>query len=470
MVQNEAAPYRAATSLERALILSDVRVQYPDLPWASAVSRMRARAATGVADEAAPSEEAQAEALLNECLQRYERRLFPEGKTPEAPAPSLAVGTAPNRRIDAFAQAVLEKSSEAYDAAMTAGRIAPDDETVAVIKWPTAQAEVEGTARLVRQFMAADESLLPQDIYLVAFDEATAEALQNALYHHRLESTVALDDDPLAGDPRTPTAAMEAWARLALAADEDDLLSWRVWCALGKRSLSTKPWLAFMTWADGENLSASEAFERLLAAQDEPFEGAATLAEQIARGKRFASTAGQLKGLSLVKACNPEDDRSFLRLVGRVEGDETPQELLARVSANARWQRFDDAPHAVRIGSLRHCLALAPRVLIVVGTVEGVCPDVRIFDDRVPEERRRTLEARDRKLFAAAVARAQEQLVVSFFQALPEAEAHMRGSVVVRIMSQSGEPLARVRPSRFIADAQNAAPGTQSAEQYEMRG
>ncbi len=475
MTQDATTPPRMATSLERTLIFSDLCTKYPDLPWSEVFSKIRSQLITDRLDQEAAPELVRAEILLRDSLGRYNRRLFDSDDTSGAAVSSRVDGASlrvgnmpPSRRIDAFAQAVVKENSEDYDAAVTAGLIAPDDDSVAIIKWPTAQAEVEGAARLVHRFLAADESMLPQDIYLMVFDKTTAEVLQDELNHYRIEGTVALDDDPLSGDPRKPTATMEAWARLALAADKDDLLTWRVWCALGRRGLSTKPWLSFTRWAAGQGLEDINALEGLLEVSGEPFEGAALLIEAIVRGKSFAATSSQLKGFSLVKACNPKDDQEFMRLVGHIEGHETPQDLLDRVNARARWQVFEETPHAVRIGSPRHCLALAPRLLVTIGTVEGACPCARVFDEQLSENRRKALEARDRALFAAAVACAKEQLIVSMFQALSEGEARARGYAVVRKIAPSGEPLVRVRPSRFIAEAQNAAPGTQSAEQYEM--
>lgn len=466
MAQRETtAAAKAATSLEKALILSDLRAQYPQLPWTQLVPRILARWAKG-AGEAASAEEEQAEKLLTASLERYGRTLAPAAPVPAVAVPALDEVPFERRRMVAFAHAVLDSNSAAYDEAVTAGAIAPDDDRVAVIKWPTREQEYDGVAVLVRRLMASDESFVPQDFYLAVADEATAQAVQDALYHHRLESTVALETDPLSGDPRTPTAAMEAVTRLTLAADPDDLLAWRVWCALGQRGLATRPWLAFLAWVEENELSYGEALSLLTEAADEPFESATAVADALAQGRAFAAAATQLRGLSLLRACNPGGDRVFARLAGRVESDATPQELLERVEASARRQRFEDIPSAVRVGSLGQLPGLAPRIVIVVGAVEGAWPRAGALDASVPEHRREALIAQDRRRFAAALAEPRERVIVSLFSEMPEDEVRQSGCAVARVTPRNGVPMARLKPTRFIAEAQNAAPGTQSAEQF----
>ncbi len=380
----------------------------------------------------------------------------------------LAPRKGTGQRIRAFGQAALKQDSHTYDELVARDEVSPADESVRVLKWRTAKAESEGVGSLVRALLRADATLLPQDVYVAVAREDQACAVQESLRHHRLESTVSLSADPLARDPRAETGAgvLAAWARLNLAVRSDEALAWRIWCGLGKRSLATRTWAAFETWAASQGVCGEAAVDVLLACEGEAFSGADELRAACAEGKKAIERVRGKRGFSLVAACNPQEDRDFARLCGRIEGMEAADELLDRVNANARFQLFDGAASSVRIGSLSHLQGLSPRVVVVVGAVCGLVPRARCFDGELDERRRDALLSQERVAFCSAVGKAQDALVVSLFQKMPADEAHACGVLASRIKPEQGVCMAVARPCPFIADAQNAAPGTQSAEQF----
>lgn len=321
-----------------------------------------------------------------------------------------------NPRIAAFAQAVASGDATPYDEAVAQGAIDAADPSVTVLKWRTSAAEQEAVAPLVRALLAEGANLAPHDVYVAVCDEAQAQKVMEGLRHHRLESSLGFFGNPLAADGRVPTRerTREAYARLALAAEGD-----------GRAARLLR-------------LGSEEA-------------------------SAFQVRTGALRGLSLLAACNPEGDEVFSRLCGTIEGDESPAALLARVRHRAGQAAPERVTGAVNVGSLATLAQRPCRVALVLSAVEGLQPSSA--EGATVEDAEVTLRA-ERLRLARSFAAVKDKLVISTFSTMPEAEARACGAAIVRTRRERGETVARMRPSRFLVEAGNATPGTESGEQY----
>ncbi|WP_296012122.1 hypothetical protein [uncultured Adlercreutzia sp.] len=321
-----------------------------------------------------------------------------------------------NPRIAAFARAVATGDAAAYDGAVARGEIDAADSSVTVLKWRTSAAEQDAVAPLVRALLAEDASLAPHDVYVAAWSGAQAQRVVDDLRRYRLESSLGLFGNPLAADARMPERARtrEAYARLALAAEGD------------RRAAR------LLRWGPEE----------------------ATAFQERTRG---------LRGLSLLASCNPEGDEIFSRLCGAIEGDEAPADLLARVLDRAGRQAPDSMTGAVNVGPLAALAQRPCRVALVLSAVEGLQPACA---EKASAEDAEAAFRAERRRVARAFAAVRDKLVISTFSLMPEAQARSCGAAIVRTRCDRGETVALMRPSRFLADAGNAAPGTESGEQY----
>ena len=81
-------------------------------------------------------------------------------------------------------------------------------------------------------------------LYVAVPNRMWAERIDALLKRYRVKTSVALDGDPVRGDPRTLERAglIVPYARLALATDSDDAVAWRLWCGLGHRWVRAEEW------------------------------------------------------------------------------------------------------------------------------------------------------------------------------------------------------------------------------------
>lgn len=371
-------------------------------------------------------------------------------------------------RIRTFARCVDEADSRPHDAALHEHTIAPDDESVRIVKWRTAQDELEGVAPLVKSILARHADFTPSDVCIVVPNAVWAKAVRRSLHSHMLESTESLESNPLAADPRKDATkgALAAYVRLNMLAHPESSLSWRMWVGIGRKGLAARPWLGFMRWAEGEGLDFASAKDRLCSQSGEPFACAEALRTSLAEAGRFIREASDLRGFSLLSCVCPDGDDAFIRMASGMDEREDAVRLCRRVSDNARFQHLDAASSRIRICSASHMAGMDFGAVVIMGAVdglvpEGCCPDGSSQADALIE--------RECGLFCDAAAKAREELVVSLFQKAPMQVAqsfHMR---IMRKKMEGGVQLAMLRPSPFIGRAGDAAPGAESAEQLIAR-
>ncbi len=369
-------------------------------------------------------------------------------------------------RIRTFAGCVEASDSRAHDDALRCGLIAPDDGSVQIVKWRTAQAELDGMASLVKGVLSRHARYTPSDVCVVVPNSAWAKVIRKCLYDHMLDSTESLAIDPLAADPRRAAAsgALASYIRLNLLAHPHEELSWRMWAGFGRRDLAAHAWLAFTRWRTVQGLDFETARKALCAESAPLFQGADALCSSFAEAEAFLGRSRGLRGLSLLSCVCPDEDPAFLRLAEGVQERDDALSLCLRVAANARFQRFDGTSGSVRICSASHMAGLDFGTVIIAGAVDGFLPH---SGSRAGSAQSRDFDTdAQRALFCSAAAKARDELIISLFQKAPENVAADFGMRVMRKKTENGQSVAMLRPSPFIASAGNAAPGAQSAEQF----
>ena len=375
--------------------------------------------------------------------------------------------TAPaDTHIKAFAHAVAHADCAAYDRLCDAGASTFDDESVVLLKWSTPDDEPDGIAKLVRS-MVDEGTALPGEIYVAVPNRTWGIAMRRALTRRWLDATMALDDEPVRGNPAKPAAAGAylAYAKAALLADAHDVMAWRIWWGAGQPDLGTGLWRAFEEWSKSESLSLAEAIERI--AQDTTAIPAsfAPFAARVQEGMSFIERNSGLKGFSLTQTVfsGLADDPFDLDDV--LNGTEDAAQLVTIIREASYSRTFDFDPNHVLVGSYRGVAGLSPRVVVMTGAMDGFIPSATCFDPNGAIIEGSALDSQ-RAIFAAAASKAHDKLVISTFQRADQSLARKLGLRERRSRIDAGKRVSMLSRSRFIEDAGNAAPGSQSGEQY----
>ena len=351
---------------------------------------------------------------------------------------------------------------------------AETDRDVIALKWRELEDEFDGLARIVRGIAGSGVVTDATDVVVAAPNRAWAAGMAKVLAKLHVPSVVSFEGDSVTGDPRRLEAAgtLAAYARLALAVDERDAVAWRLWLGLGDAHLRAAAWGAFEEWARACNLDVAEALARLASEVEacEPFPGATVLCARYQEGRAAAERLRQRTGFALAKAAAEGAAGSFAAMLEPIEGEETPAGLLERVMRRALEPAFTPGNRHVKIVSYGRLAGLNPRVLVMVGLVDGMAPSVgreaRTAEDAGMRARSQAIYQRERRAFYAAAGKACETLYLSWPQRCEPALAKALGADVRRTRCEQGRTLAVLARSPFVDEAGNATPTTLSGEQY----
>ncbi|ACV23282.1 DNA-dependent helicase II [Slackia heliotrinireducens] len=377
----------------------------------------------------------------------------PDAASIELEAPDTAYP-----RIRAFAQAALTQDSSAFDRLVESGAVEPDDDHAVLVKWRTPADEMANLPDVVRRLLAAEEGLVPRDLCIVTPNHTWTRSALKMFKRAKIAATAAQGNDPLRGDPRRQDASgmLEAFVRAHLLADRNDLMAWRMWLGLGRRDLASKDFAAL---ADAAQDHAAELAAMLNGNAELSADTPPELRARIAEGRALIARSAEKQGYSLIMACMPELDEDFESLVGELKGSETAAELAATLRKHVFSPVVSADPACVVITPYRQLQGLSPKAIVVLGAVEGLMPAAAQLDGE------RQAQAA-RRLFCNAVGKAQNRLVVSTFQKAPAAFAEQFRLVEKRRKAERGQTMAMLARTRFVDDAGNAAPPSQSGEQF----
>lgn len=366
--------------------------------------------------------------------------------------------------IASFAQALCGAGFEDSAFWQEPGEVDPAlRASVMHVKWREPKDEAAGICRIVANLLDADPDLLPRDVCIAVPDRASAAALEGELERRRLAFQTLLDDDPVAGDPRSRErqGTLGAYGLLGLAADLDDACAWRFWLALGRDDLGCGLWRAFRSYCGDRGLGCRAAALELGGCGEEA--ASADLGE--VRGR----VAEALSALRLVEGrrgftlknhlCRVYRSPQVARVLEFFDGVEEAPDLFRALQGFSFAPSFADRPSQVRIGSYRAVSTLSPRHVFAPGLVEGVVGEggQRVQSPSVDVQRRG---------LGCAAAGARESFTASSFQRADLGPARHDRLPVRRTRWYQGREVAVFSPSPFLEDAGDFMPGSVSGEQY----
>lgn len=368
--------------------------------------------------------------------------------------------------IKAFAQAAAHADCSIYDRLCDVGAISFDDQSIALLKWRTPDDEPDSIAKFVRS-VVDEGAALPGEIYVAVPNRTWGIAMRRALTRRWLDVSMALDDEPVRGNPAKPASAAPylAYAKAALLADAHDAMAWRIWCGAGQADLGAASWRMLEKWARSESTSLAEAIDRITQGAAAIPASLATLATRIQEGSSFVERNRGLTGFSLTQAVFDGLPADPFDLDDVLAGTEDTAQLVDAIRAAAYSRTFDFDPNHVLVGSYRGLAGLAPRVVVMAGAMDGFIPSAACFDKNGAPIEGPALSDQ-RAVFSAAASKARDRLVISTFQRADQELACKLRLRERRSRVDADKRVSMLSRSRFIDDAGNAAPGSQSGEQF----
>ena len=307
-----------------------------------------------------------------------------------------------------------------------------------------------------------DESVALRNVFVVVPNHAWGAALEESLNDVHVGSVACYERQQIAGDPRKAATAhaLQAFALLGIAADHDDVASWRTWMSLGRADCGAAAWAGLVDYARDQGMSVPETLGRLAARGEqalddaEPFAGAAFVTRRYEQAIAVARRCAGKHGRQLVDVVNALEDSAFAAMCEPVVA-QTAGELFVQTMRNVVDRGFANDPWPVRIGCVEATCGLRPPIVVVEGFNDGLCPRTTSRGDS-PQA------SACLRLFSLPT----DELLLSYVQRLPEEQARRIGATVKRTRVGHDGPLALLAPSPCLQALGHDVPSTMSSQQY----
>lgn len=370
-----------------------------------------------------------------------------------------------NASVAAFADALCDYGD--MDPAFKAGAVrelspSAEGEGVMVVKWSTPEDELNGLTKYLRVVLDETEDLHECRTCVLVPNKRWTLMMKQILEQRGFSVSTAGAFPGLGGDPRESSRAraLVAYTKLSLLADPRDMTAWRSWCGFDNYLTNSDVWNSLQDFADERGLSLYDALEQTAKAAEEPFLRAQVLAERWNAGQDLIAQHAGRKGFNLLRAIGASGLPEFEQTEGLIVGDEDAFELLRIERGHLVDPAMPENPHVLHVASYESLCGLEYDNVFAVAAVDGFMPNREAFEVISTEEDRERIMNAERKLFYSSVAKANKRLVISFFNKASLELAERTKMQVARVRAEAGERVAAVRPTAFVAEAGNAAPGT----------
>ena len=317
---------------------------------------------------------------------------------------------------------------------------------IKVYQWMNMEQETEGLARIVEDLVKADK-VKPGRVLILAPRKQLGYDVRDLLETKGVKAHSFFLEQALDGDPTdiAKSRAQQAFTLLTLAANRKDSVALRCWCGFGSPNLREKAWkrLRALCTADGLGLSAAinsmQNGKLKLTAGHKINERLNLLEDKL-------QELAPRRGAELFDALFPDNDPYFNQIRAISTGpdsDANAEQLLDRLRTFITQPELPTDVDFVRVMSLHKSKGLTADLVIVMGCIEGLIPNLP--KDASEAEHRQILEEQ-RRLFYVSITRARKMLVLSSVTRLPLKEAYKMGLQVRRRQGHYAETIT----TRFI--------------------
>lgn len=367
-----------------------------------------------------------------------------------------------NMKATAFADALA--LAGAGNQALTAQKRDGSATDITLVKWNMAEDEFNNLTKYLRALIA-DREIEESQMCVVVPNKRWTRTMQQALGKRGIKTSADGAFPGLVGDPRDAARAQAliAFTKLNLLANPEDVVAWRAWCGYGHQLTHSDTWGRLLEYARQQGISVLEALPAVaqaVAGGTEPFMKAKLIAERYNQGREFIEKNSRRKGFGLTRAAGLDGLREFKGTLDTLAGDEDAATVYAVLRDKEMNPTFTEGAHILRISSYENMVGCNYQYVVITGCVDGLMPARDAFEVvSTDEDRKRVMDA-ERRLFAGAVAKARDELMLSTFSRAQLELAEKTKMQVTRVRSDGDDRIALLRPTTFIAEARNAAPST----------
>lgn len=367
-----------------------------------------------------------------------------------------------NVKATAFADALAVAGADSQ--ALTAQKRDGSATDITLVKWNMAEDEFNSLTKYLRALIA-DREIEESQMCVVVPNKRWARTMQQALGKRGIKTSADGAFPGLVGDPRDAarSQALIAFTKLNLLANPEDVVAWRAWCGYGHQLTHSDTWGRLLEYARQQGIPVLEALPAVaqaVAGGTEPFMKAKLIAERYNQGREFIEKNSRRKGFGLTRAAGLDGLREFKGTLDTLAGDEDAATVYAVLRDKEMNPTFTEGAHILRISSYENMVGCNYQYVVITGCVDGLMPVRDAFEVvSTDEDRKRVMDA-ERRLFAGAVAKAGQELMLSTFSRAQLELAEKTKMQVTRVRSDGDDRIALLRPTTFIAEARNAAPST----------
>ena len=283
--------------------------------------------------------------------------------------------------------------------------------------------------------------------------------VRDELERMNVETHCLFSQKELEGNPKklAKSRAQEAFTILTLLACPEDHVALRCWCGFGSPDLRSGAWSRMRKYRAESELSLFEVAEKVRckdigSARDKASDK--QIRERLNLLKDKLDSYAQLSGEELIDALFPNDDSDFAQIRNALpkdlECDADAEAILTVLRNNIVHPELPTDVDRVRIMSLYKSKGLTADLVIVLGCIEGLIPD--LSDVTSPDQFYSTLEE-ERRLFYVAITRARESLVLSSVTWLP---TNLARRMKIKV---DGEPAVyKTITSKFVNELGSTCP------------
>lgn len=336
-----------------------------------------------------------------------------------------------------------------------------------VVQWRTMDEEVDGITEFIHNRVSSGE-VRPGQVLILTQRRKIGYAIRAALSKLGTATHSFFQEQELDGAPKklSDCKAQCSFTLLTLLANPEDRVALRCWCGFGNSSLGSKAWVRLRSYCETSGDSPRVALEKLLDGQIKiPY--TSVIVERYKELKTLLESLQGLLGNDLIDALFPADEAwtdafrtiaSFAALME--EGDFNGPKLLKVLRERVTQPETPTDVDYVRIMSLHKSKGLISEMVVVVGCVEGLIPQI---DDEAPLEQQARQYEEQRRLFYVALTRASKTLVISSVTQIDKKLALTMG---VKPKSYAGNAV-RTITSPFIRELGPACPHPLGKEGFE---
>ena len=332
---------------------------------------------------------------------------------------------------------------------------------VTVVKWNTPEEELDGATKWLR--IAVDRGEIPENrVCVVVPNQRWAQSAATVLRKRGFKVNDTAVSTELRGDPREIERArsLVAYTKLALLADERNVVAWRSACGFGNYLTNSDAWSHLAEYANAHELGLYEALAQISdSGSDSPFLRSEALVKPFREYRSFVDANRNRRGFSLLSAIGADKLSEFKAVMESMAGDETASELFALTRQTVSNPAFVEGQHALRLAVPQNLCGLEFDIVLVLGAVNGFYPRRDAFEVVSTDDERNNLMMRDGAAFRNAVSKATRELAVSYFSKSDLELAERAKMLVSRVRSENERRIALVHPSCFLEEEPFTAAG-----------